>query len=247
VTLHSPLLELANYHILGRVFYYVPYFAPLPPGRVLSTFGALMALVEALNALGVAFSSNPSSSHSQQEMGSRLTIAALAIQLGVIVIFVFLAVIFHRRCTKANINSKAVSTPLITLYISMSLILIRCIYRLVEHMGNTTVRLGDLESLMSLSPILRYEWFFYIFEATLMLINSVLWNVWNPGRYLPRNYHVYLAQDGRTELEGEDKSDDRPLLAKAGSVLTFGILFRKKIENRPFEELNDYPVANLQA
>lgn len=246
VSLHSPLLELANYHVLGRIFYYVPYVAPLPPGRVLSTFGGLMALVEALNALGVAFSSNVSSSHSQQEMGSHLTIAALAIQLGVIIVFVLLAAIFHRRCAKANIHAKAVSTPLITLYVSMLLILIRCIYRLVGHLGNTTVRFDDLESLMTLSPILRYEWFFYVFEATLMLINSILWNLWNPGRYLPRNYHVYLAPDGRTELEGEDKSDDRPLLAKAGSVLTFGILFRKK-ENRPFEELNDYPVANRQA
>lgn len=134
-----PLLELANYHVLGRIFYYVPYVAPLPPGRVLSTFGGLMALVEALNALGVAFSSNVSSSHSQQETGSRLTIAALAIQLGVIVVFVLLAAIFHRRCAKANIHAKAVSTPLITLYISMLLILIRCIYRLVGHLGNTTV------------------------------------------------------------------------------------------------------------
>lgn len=98
-----------------------------------------MALVEALNALGVAFSSNVSSSHSQQETGSRLTIAALAIQLGVIVVFVLLAAIFHRRCAKANIHAKAVSTPLITLYISMLLILIRCIYRLVGHLGNTTV------------------------------------------------------------------------------------------------------------
>lgn len=205
-----------------------------------------MALVETLNALGVALSANPSSSHSQQELGSRLTIAALAIQLGVIVIFVLLAATFHRRCAKANIHAKAVSTPLITLYISMSLILVRCIYRLVEHLGNTTVRLDDVESLKALSPILRYEWFFYVFEATLMLINSVLWNVWNPGRYLPRNYHVYLAEDGRTELEGDDTPDNRPLLAKTASVLTFGILFRQKKGIRPFEELNDYPVANPQ-
>ncbi|KAF2471147.1 putative RTA1 domain protein [Lindgomyces ingoldianus] len=239
-----PLLELANYHILGRILYYVPYLAPLPPGRVLSTFGALIALVETLNALGVSLSANPSSSHSQQELGTRLTIAALAIQLVVIVIFIALAAIFHRRCAKANIHAKAVSTPLITLYMSMLLILIRCIYRLIEHMGNTTVQLDDLQALKNLSPILRYEWFFYIFEAALMLTNSVLWNVRNPGRYLPRNYHVYLAQDGRTEVEGEDQSDDRPLLAKVGSVLTFGFLFRKKIENRPFEELQSFPVSN---
>lgn len=242
----SPLLELANYHILGRIFYYVPYFAPLPPGRVLSTFGALMALVETLNALGVALTSNRSSSPSQQSLGGNLIIAALAIQLGIIVIFIILAAMFHWRCAKANVHAKAVLTPLITLYISMCLILIRCIYRLVEYLGNATVRLDDLESLKALSPILRYEWYFYIFEATLMLINSVLWNVWNPGRYLPRSYHVHLAQDGRTEVEGEVESDTRPLLAKAGSVLTFGLFFRPKRANRPFVALGEYQVANPQ-
>jgi hypothetical protein len=198
-----------------------------------------MALVEVLNALGVAMSSNPSSSHSQQELGSHLAIAALALQLCVIVIFVLLAVIFHRRCAIADIHAKAVSTLLIVLYISMSLILIRCLYRLVEHLGKTTVQLEDPASLATLSPILRYEWFFYIFEATLMLVNSLLWNIWNPGRYLPRNRHVYLAQDGRTELEANIRTAGRPWLA----FLTFGIFFREKHENRPFLELNGYSRA----
>lgn len=199
-----------------------------------------MAFVEALNALGVSLSANPSSSHSQQQLGSHLTIAALAIQLGVIVAFVFLAAIFHRRCAKASIHVKNVSTPLTILYISMGLIFVRCIYRLVEHLGNTAVQLDDLGSLRSLSPILRYEWFFYVFEATLMFINSLIWNTWHPGRYLPKNYHVHLAQDGRTEIETEDKGDDRPLLAKVGHVLTFGILFHRKYGNPPFQELHDY-------
>ena len=208
-----------------------------------------MALVEALNALGVAFSANPSSPQGQQKMGSRLTIAALAIQLGVIITFVVLAAIFGRRCTKANVRVRAVSTPLITLYASMSLIMIRCIYRLVEHLGNATVRLDSLESLRALTPILRYEWFFYVFEATLMLANSVLWNAWNPGRHLPRNYHVYLAEDGRTEVQGERKPDKRSLLAKVASVFTFGIFFRRKDldENRWFQELDDYPAVNRRA
>lgn len=124
--INSPLLELANYHILGRIFYYVPYLSPL-----LSTFGALMALVETLNALGVVLSSNPSSSLNQQKTGSHLTIAALGIQIGVILIFILLASVFHRRCAKANItiHAKAVVNSLIALYISMLLILARCIYR----------------------------------------------------------------------------------------------------------------------
>lgn len=91
-----PLIELANYHVLGRVFYYRPYSAPLPPGKILCIFGTLLALVETLNALGIAFASNTSSSQNQQELESRLTVAALAIQLSVIDIFVVLAAIFYR-------------------------------------------------------------------------------------------------------------------------------------------------------
>lgn len=54
------MLELANYHILGRIFYYIPHLSPLPPNRVLAIFGGLMALVEALNAIGVSLQANPS-------------------------------------------------------------------------------------------------------------------------------------------------------------------------------------------
>ncbi|RYO87207.1 hypothetical protein DL766_004677 [Monosporascus sp. MC13-8B] len=222
-----PLLELANYRVLSRLFHYVPYCSPLAPGRVLVTFGGLMILVETINSLGIALSANSSSSAEQQTLGSHLTIAAIAMQLGIIISFFCLATLFHRRCAKANIHAKAIKTILITLYMSMILILIRSIYRLVEHTGNTHVDLTDFESLKNLSPLLRYEVFFYIFEATLMLINSALWNVWHPGRFLPKDNHIYLAQDG-TEVEGEAGSDGRPLLDRAGHLLTFGVLFRKK-------------------
>lgn len=80
-----------------------------------------------------------------------------------------------------------------------------------------------------------------------MLINSVLWNVWNPGRYLPRKHHVYLAPDGRGEIEGQDVEDERPLLKKAGAVLSFGLLWRRKEGNLSFEELHNYPVAERRA
>ncbi|KAI1660550.1 hypothetical protein F4813DRAFT_400703 [Daldinia decipiens] len=235
-----PLLELANYHVLGRIFSYVPWCAPIPPARVLSVFGGLMGLVEALNSLGVALSANPSSSSSTQSLGNNLTIAALIIQLCLIAVFICLAGLFHRRCSRGNVQVKSVGILLRTLYVSMALILVRCIYRLVEHTGNTNIDLDNIEALRNLSPILRYEIFFYIFEATLMVINSVLWNVWNPCRFLPKERRIYLSRDG-TEVYGEEDSDDRPLLAKTANLLTFGILFRKKKQTRGFEELNQYP------
>lgn len=225
--LPRPLLELANYHVLGRIFHYIPHLAPLPPNRVMSTFGALMALIELLNALGVSLSSNPSSSRSQQNMGSHLTIAALAMQLAVILSFVILAGIFHWRLTKEVIPTKKALLPLYTLYMSMSLILIRCIYRLIEHTGHTTVDINDMEALKSLTPVLRYEWFFYVFEATLMLLNMVLWNIWHPGRYLPANVGVYLGRDGR-EAVREEGEDRRTVLAKTVSVLSFGVLCKRE-------------------
>ncbi|THD00332.1 hypothetical protein EYZ11_000225 [Aspergillus tanneri] len=222
-----PLLELANYHVLGRIFYYVPNLAPLPPDKVLAIFGGLMALVEALNALGVAFNTNPTGT--QQELGKVLILAALALQLCVIAVFVAITGSFHWRCVKAKIRRRSLPTLLVMLNISMALILIRCIYRLVEHVGNTSVDLNDPEKLRTLSPLLRYEWFFYIFEASLMLLNSLLWNVFNPGRHLPRHHTVFLAANGTTEIEEVQVQDDKPVFVKAAyvamNILTFN-LFR---------------------
>lgn len=199
-----------------------------------------MALVEVLNAVGVALNSNPSSDESQQKMGGHLIIAAIVIQIVVILIFVALAGTFHFRCRKAKLHAKNVTTMLAVLYTSMALIFIRCLYRLVEHVGNTAIDITDLDKLRALSPLLRYEVYFYIFEASAMLINSVIWNVWHPGRALPRSSRVHLAADGVTEITASKQSDNRPLWAKVLHIATFGLLFRRKKKSASFHELENY-------
>lgn len=206
-----------------------------------------MAFVELLNALGVALASNPSSSHTQQETGSHLVVAALAMQLGVVACFVGLAGVFHMRCVRAGVLVRNVKAVLGTLYVSMALILVRCVYRLVEHLGNTTIKLDDMESLRALSPVLRYEWWFYVFEATLMLLNSLLWNGWHPGRFLPRDYRVFLAKDGFTEVVGEGSAkDERPWWQIVVHVLTLGLLFGRKRTKGNFSELADVSSAGTR-
>lgn len=207
----SPLLELANYHVLGRILFYVPYFAPLHPGRTLTTFGALSAVVEVLNALGISNLSNPNLSQSRQDLGHILTKTALIAQIAVISVFIIIAGMFHHRCRRAGIKNRKVQGPLWTMYISTALILIRTIYRIVEHFGVSRIPANPSTGWdpMSLSPIVRYEWFFYVFEADIMFWNSILWNVRHPRRYLPEDYHVYLAQDGKTELLGPGWKDDQ--------------------------------------
>lgn len=53
-----------------------------------------MGIVEMLNALGVVLASNPASA--SQGTGSAMVIAALGMQLVIILVFVLLAGLFHR-------------------------------------------------------------------------------------------------------------------------------------------------------
>jgi hypothetical protein len=237
----SPALELANYHVLSRVFHYVPHLSPLKPSHVMRTFGGLMALVETLNSVGVSLFANPVAEQSRQQLGKNLLLAAMVIQVVVVLTFFIMASIFHVRCARAGITPrcKAVITPLWTLYASMGLILIRCIYRLVEKTMFTSVRIRDVDELKRLSPLLRYETFFYVFEATLMLVNSGVWNVWHPGRYLPRSHRVHLAANG-LETTAENMVDGRSRVMRVVHVATFGVLFPKKEEkNRVWIEMGD--------
>ncbi len=86
----------------------VPYHSPIHPGRVITTFAFISAVVEALNGNGAAYSANQSLPESKQDIGKALLKAALLIQLVIVGLFLLLAGTFHRRCLKAGIrNAKA--------------------------------------------------------------------------------------------------------------------------------------------
>ena len=187
----------------------MPYHSPIHPGRVLTTFGAISGIVEALNGNGASYSSNANLPESKRTMGRDLLKAALIIQLAVITSFILLAIYFHRRCYKARILPQNLKAILYTLYCSSALIMIRTIYRTVEYFSIIQINVTPGFNPMSISPIIRYEWFFWVFEALLMLTNSVLLNARHPAKYLPRSNKVYLAEDGVTEIEGPGYEDRR--------------------------------------
>ena len=187
----------------------MPYHSPLHPGRVLTTFGAISGIVESLNGNGASYSSNAKLPQSKQDIGRDLIKAALFIQLGVIACFVALAAHFHRRCYKAGLLPKNLKAILLTLYASSALITVRTIYRTVEYLSLSAIHVEPRFNPMSISPIVRYEWFFWVFEGVMMLANSVLLNVRHPARFLPRSNKVYLAEDGVTEVEGPGYEDKR--------------------------------------
>jgi hypothetical protein len=204
-----PLYELANYFVLSRILYYIPYHSPIHPGRVFTTFAAMSSVVEALTANGAANVANSSLSEKRQETGRSLLKAALCLQLAILASFVLLAATFHRRCNKANLMPKNLKAALITLYISSALIGIRTIYRTVEYFTTAHLNFAGITDVTQITPIFRYEWFFWVFEASLMMINTWLINARHPMRYLPRNNKIYLSEDGVTEIEGEGYQDRR--------------------------------------
>lgn len=117
--------------------------------------------------------------------------------------FVLLAAMFHGWFRAHGVRSPELREPLVTLYTSTALVLVRTIYRIVVYFSVAQVKFSEPGfGPISMSPIVRYEWFFYIFEAAVMLCNCALFNARHPRRYLPRRSSIYLAQDGVTEVGG---------------------------------------------
>ncbi len=228
VTNHSeltrPVYAGANYFILGRTLYYVPYLSPIHPGRVVSTFIGLDVLVEILTGSGapkVVNLDNPG----QIAIGAALIKAALVMQLGIFLGFVAVAVTFHVRCVSANVFGHKIQTVMYVLYVSTALILTRSVYRTVEYFEGYGGYLG------------AHEAFFWVFEASLMLVNSVLLNVWHPGRYLPRSNNVYLSRDGVTEAVGPGWVDKRHFLVTIVDPFDIVGLIRGKDKETAFWEV----------
>ncbi|KAJ5211967.1 uncharacterized protein N7498_003613 [Penicillium cinerascens] len=205
-----PVYETANYLILGRMLYYIPYHSPIHPGRVFTTFVALAAAIEAITANGAVRVASASSTVSEQNTGKALLKAALIMQIALMVGFVALAGRFHINCSKGGVLNRKIKRTLIVLYISCTLITVRTIYRTVEYF--TAASLNNYTDIQHISPILKQEWFFWFFEAVFMYSNTTMLNIFHPMSVLPRSNKVYLAADGVTEIEGPGYDDPRPKL-----------------------------------
>jgi hypothetical protein len=131
-----------------------------------------------------------SRTHAQRQVGSNMVTASLSLQAALFGAFGLLVAVFHRRASKAGVLKKELRTVLGVMYVSAGIVTVRCVYRLVEYV------LGWESSLY------RNEVYFWIFEATIMFLNTALLNLYHPGKRLPRSNSVFLARDGITERRG---------------------------------------------
>jgi len=139
-------------------------------------------------------------SMSTSAIGGSLTKAGLLLQAALFLFFALLAAVFQRRAQKAGVLTRPLKTTLTVLYISCTIITARCIYRIVEFFE------------WGQGPVSHQEAYFWIFEASIMFVNTAMLNIWHPGRRLPKSNHIFLAKDGKTELVGPGWEDKRPFL-----------------------------------
>ncbi len=204
---------------------------------MLTTLAGLSTIVETLNGNGVSYSANLKLSHSKQSMGLIFLRIALITQLVLLTLFVTLTQYLHYRLkTFGPIPyPQNVRSILVTLWISSTLIGIRAVYRTVEYFSISSFLLTySSDPVGSVSPIIKYEAFFWVFEASLMLANSCLLDVRNPMAVLPTDSRVYLAEDGARELPGPGYEDVRFFLVAMVDPFDLVGLLRGRGRRREF-------------
>jgi hypothetical protein len=159
----------------------------------------------------------------------------LSLQAALFGTFGLIAAQFHYRAVKAKVLSKDLQVVLKVLYVSATIVTIRCIYRLVEYIMGWD------------SAVYKNEIFFWIFEAVIMFLNTALLNAFHPGKRLPRSNSVFLDRDGVTERRGPGWKDDRPWIVTVFDPVDLWGLFRGRDKETQFWDLNDEDLARLRA
>jgi hypothetical protein len=116
---------------------------------------------------------------SDVKLGQNVITAGLGIQVLFFGLFIIVAGVFHIRIHKVPTSRSRSSTipwerHLFVLYSASALILIRSVFRIIEYV------MGDNGVLLST------EIYLYIFDATLMFLAMVLFNIYHPSAIITK-------------------------------------------------------------
>ncbi|KAJ8066608.1 hypothetical protein OCU04_005655 [Sclerotinia nivalis] len=135
------------------------------------------------------------------KMGENIITGGLVVQVLFFAFFLVTAGVFHFRITKGNGGSSASAVPwqqyLMILYLASTFIMIRSLFRIVEYVqGND-------------GYLLSTETYIYIFDATLMFIVMVIFNVRHPSAIIQgkgQQYHAAAPTGSRDGYLMEDRT-----------------------------------------
>lgn len=226
-----PLYAASEYFILGRLLEYLPYHAPLHPGRVMTSFLLLNAAVEGLAASGAA-SSSSADPNSEGHAAAMLRIKVALILQEVLEVFFFgLVVLVEYRCRRARQFPHNVRVVCRILYVTSLMMTLRCVVRTVEGFEATKCDPYAPDFKGYCGPVQQYEWFLWVFEIANITVIIALLVIFHPGRYLPSDTKQYLdPADSTTERLGPGYSavDKRPFLITILDPFDMGRIFTGK-------------------
>ncbi|KAL2838119.1 RTA1 like protein-domain-containing protein [Aspergillus pseudoustus] len=119
-------------------------------------------------------------SASKEKLGENVIIAGLFVQIIFFGFFVIVVATFHKRIV-ANPTTESVTCTvnwkryLLILYFASAMIMVRCIYRVVEYIQGQT---GALQ---------RHEYYAYIFDTLLMFQVVIVFVIFHPSHALSRD------------------------------------------------------------
>lgn len=245
-----PILAGAEYFVLGRLFAYLPYHAPLNPHRVLSTFVTLGTAVESLTAAGAANSASLHVSEKKRSTGLACIKAALILQAVIEVCFLALLSLLVHRCRQHRYSGgrsglpSNVASVCFVLGVTSVMMLVRCIYRVVEGFLETSCPASN----PFCSSVSHTEVYFWIFEAAniLLFLGLLAAPKFNPAKNLPSGTSTFLDPvDGTTLRVGPDWKDPRFWLWTV--IDPFGLLEDKTQVDKYWLRSNEFPVAEAES
>jgi hypothetical protein len=141
-------------------------------------FGLYFVLLDitafAVQGYGAASASGPHQSINKVLLGIHIYMGGVGLQEAFILLFLFLAIRFHRTLRlEQPITSKSALKLLYVQYAAITLITIRIIFRLIEYSKGIT------------STIPNHEAYQYVFDSVPMALALYLFNAIHPGRIMP--------------------------------------------------------------
>ncbi|KAH6896527.1 RTA1 like protein-domain-containing protein [Thelonectria olida] len=179
LTLLGPtLFAAAIYMVLGRLIRLLgaESYSMIRP-KWLTKFFLLGDVLSFLGQSGGGGILATAKTESSQNLGNKVILLGLGIQVVFFGFFIVVTVVFHHRINKhPTPKSYSVGTPwklfLWVLYASSVLIMIRSIFRMIEYAGGSN------------GTLMQKEIYVYVFDSVLMLIVAVLFAVYHPSRIL---------------------------------------------------------------
>ncbi|KAI1787360.1 RTA1-domain-containing protein [Ganoderma leucocontextum] len=201
----TPLIA-ANFIILGQIIRRIGQkYSRVSAKWYTIIFCAVDIIALVIQAVGGASASTAVEKGKNPETGGHIMLAGVSFQMAALVVYVVLASEFILRyaydhpfahygesTVARRKTDKKMKLMLLGLVLEAVFLFIRGIYRVVELSNGWT------------GKIITTEWYFVVFDGTMIMLAMLTLNIFHPGLLLG-NAHTWLSRESEEEVKGIDK------------------------------------------